>query len=63
MTAVTPATACHSRHHLATWFFVVFTGIHIYLSLFHDVVEAEGEISSMVSGTNPFPATPLENAA
>ena len=41
-------------HHLATWFFVVFTGIHIYLSVFHDVVEAEGEISSMVSGTKYF---------
>jgi Ni/Fe-hydrogenase 1 B-type cytochrome subunit len=41
-------------HHLVTWFFIVFTLIHIYLSLFHDVVEAEGEISSMVSGTKYF---------
>jgi Ni/Fe-hydrogenase 1 B-type cytochrome subunit len=41
-------------HHLGTWFFIVFTLIHVYLSLFHDVVEAEGEISSMVSGTKYF---------
>jgi Ni/Fe-hydrogenase 1 B-type cytochrome subunit len=41
-------------HHLLTWFFIVFSLIHIYLSLFHDVVEAEGEISSMVSGTKYF---------
>ena len=26
----------------------------IYLSLFHDVVEAEGEISSMISGSKYF---------
>jgi Ni/Fe-hydrogenase 1 B-type cytochrome subunit len=41
-------------HHLATWFFIVFSLIHVYLSVFHDVVEAEGEISSMVSGTKYF---------
>lgn len=37
-------------HHAATWLFIVFTLIHIYLSVFHDVVEGRGEISSMVSG-------------
>ncbi len=41
-------------HHLATWFFIVFSAIHIYLSVFHDYVEAEGEISSMVSGSKYF---------
>lgn len=41
-------------HHLATWFFIVFSLIHVYLSVFHDVVEAEGEISSMVSGSKYF---------
>lgn len=41
-------------HHLLTWFFIIFTLIHVYLSLFHDVVEAEGEISSMVNGTKYF---------
>ena len=38
-------------HHLVTWFFIVFSLIHVYLSVFHEVVEAEGEISSMVSGS------------
>lgn len=41
-------------HHLVTWFFIVFTLIHVYLSVFHEVVEAEGEISSMVSGSKYF---------
>ena len=38
-------------HHLMTWAFVLFTLIHVYLAVFHEVVEAKGEISSMVSGT------------
>src|ERR1017187_3009984 len=42
-------------HHAATWFFILFTLIHVYLATFHDVVEAHGEISSMVSGTRFFP--------
>jgi Ni/Fe-hydrogenase 1 B-type cytochrome subunit len=41
-------------HHLLTWFFIVFSLIHVYLSVFHEVVEAEGEISSMVSGSKYF---------
>lgn len=41
-------------HHLLTWFFIVFSLIHVYLAVFHEVVEAEGEISSMVSGTKYF---------
>jgi len=41
-------------HHLMTWFFIIFSGLHIYLSVFHDYVEAEGEISSMVSGSKYF---------
>ena len=41
-------------HHVATWFFIVFSLVHVYLSVFHEVVEAEGEISSMVSGSKYF---------
>jgi Ni/Fe-hydrogenase 1 B-type cytochrome subunit len=41
-------------HHLVTWFFIVFSIVHIYLSVFHDYVEGEGEISSMVNGTKYF---------
>jgi Ni/Fe-hydrogenase 1 B-type cytochrome subunit len=38
-------------HHAATWFFVVFTAIHVYLCIYHDYVEGHGEISSMISGS------------
>ena len=38
-------------HHLATWFFVAFSIVHIYLAVYHDYVEAHGEISSIVSGS------------
>ena len=37
-------------HHTAMWLFIVFTLVHVYLSVFHDVIERKGEISSMVSG-------------
>lgn len=37
-------------HHVATWAFVVFTIIHVYLVVFHDVVEGRGETSAIVGG-------------
>ena len=37
-------------HHIMLWFFVVFFFIHVYLSAYHDYVEATGTISSMVGG-------------
>ncbi|HSK14456.1 MAG TPA: Ni/Fe-hydrogenase, b-type cytochrome subunit [Phnomibacter sp.] len=37
-------------HHATTWFFIIFTIIHVYLVLFHDYVEGRGEISSMGGG-------------
>ena len=43
-------------HHTASWIFILFVGIHLYLSLYHDVVEGAGEISSMVSGVKFVPA-------
>lgn len=38
-------------HHIAMWPFILFTFAHVYLCVFHDVVEAHGEISSIVSGS------------
>lgn len=38
-------------HHGATWAFVVFVIIHVYLVMYHEVVEASGEVSSMVGGS------------
>jgi Ni/Fe-hydrogenase 1 B-type cytochrome subunit len=38
-------------HHAGTWAFLLFAVIHVYLVLFHDVVESRGELSSMVGGS------------
>jgi len=37
-------------HHVATWFFILFTVIHVYLVMYHDYVEGTGEVSSMFGG-------------
>jgi Ni/Fe-hydrogenase 1 B-type cytochrome subunit len=37
-------------HHTWTWVFVMFTIIHVYLSIFHDMTEGKGEISSIITG-------------
>ena len=38
-------------HHAATWVFVLFAIVHIYLTLYHDWVEGHGEVSSIISGS------------
>jgi Ni/Fe-hydrogenase 1 B-type cytochrome subunit len=42
-------------HHLGMWVFSAFILVHVYLSLFHDYVEGQGEISSMISGVKFMP--------
>jgi len=37
-------------HHIATWLFIVFTLVHVYLVFYHDWLEGRGESSSMISG-------------
>ncbi|HEU4564712.1 MAG TPA: Ni/Fe-hydrogenase, b-type cytochrome subunit, partial [Gemmatimonadaceae bacterium] len=37
-------------HHVATWFFLIFIPLHIYLATRADVVEKEGSVSSIISG-------------
>ncbi len=37
-------------HHISTWFFILFTMVHVYLAFFHDWLEGRAEISSMISG-------------
>ncbi len=37
-------------HHVTTWFFIIFTVIHVYLVFYHDYVEGRGEMSSMGGG-------------
>ena len=42
--------ALRQIHHIATWFFILFTIVHVYLVFYHDFVEGRGEISSMGGG-------------
>jgi len=37
-------------HHILTWFFIIFTIVHVYLTFYHDYVEGRGTISSIVGG-------------
>jgi Ni/Fe-hydrogenase 1 B-type cytochrome subunit len=37
-------------HHISTWFFILFTLIHVYLVFYHDWLEGKGEVSSMFGG-------------
>ena len=37
-------------HHIATWFFIFFTLVHVYLVFYHDWLEGRGEVSSMFGG-------------
>ena len=37
-------------HHIATWLFILFTLIHVYLVFYHDWLEGRGETSAMISG-------------
>lgn len=38
-------------HHAAMWAMLLFALVHVYLVIFHDVVESRGELSSMVGGS------------
>lgn len=37
-------------HHVATWVFILFTLVHVYLVFYHDWLEGRGEVSSMFGG-------------
>lgn len=37
-------------HHMAMWFFILFTIVHVYLVFYHDWVEGTASTSSMISG-------------
>jgi Ni/Fe-hydrogenase 1 B-type cytochrome subunit len=42
--------AVRQWHHMAMWFFVIFSIVHTYLVFYHDYVEGRGVISSMAGG-------------
>lgn len=37
-------------HHAFAWVFILFSGIHLYLTIFHDMTEGKSEISSIITG-------------
>ena len=37
-------------HHVATWIFIFFSMVHVYLVFYHDWLEGRGEVSSMFGG-------------
>jgi Ni/Fe-hydrogenase b-type cytochrome subunit len=43
-------------HHVLTWYFLIFTPIHVYLAIRSDFLERTGTISSIVSGGRFVPA-------
>ncbi len=48
----------HIIHHYVAWCFILFAIIHVYLAFRADVVEKNGEVSSMISGYKYFPHDP-----
>jgi Ni/Fe-hydrogenase 1 B-type cytochrome subunit len=52
----------HQLHYLDTWFFIIFTMIHVYLVFYHDYVEGHGVMSSMVGGWKFLPEDEIEEA-
>ena len=42
--------AVRQWHHAMTWFFVIFSMVHVYLVFYHDYVEGRGVLSSMAGG-------------
>lgn len=48
----------HLIHHYAAWGFILFAIAHIYLGFRADYMEANGEISSMISGSKYYEEDP-----
>lgn len=50
----------HMIHHFIAWCFPLFAVVHIYMAARADLVENEGEISSMITGYKYLSHTPLD---
>ncbi|MCI4458342.1 MAG: Ni/Fe-hydrogenase, b-type cytochrome subunit [Thermocrinis sp.] len=50
----------HIWHHWFAWLIVFFVIIHVYLVIRFDVIEKEGEVSSMFNGIKNFKETPVD---
>ncbi len=50
----------HIIHHYITWAFILFIIVHVYMGFRADMMEANSEISSMVSGRKYFDEDPAD---
>ena len=50
----------HVVHHVVAWCFFLFLITHVYLVIFNDVTEKNGELSSIVSGRKRFSEQPVD---
>lgn len=50
----------HFLHHIVAWFILFFVVIHVYFVIREDVLEKNGEVSSMINGTKDFESAPAD---
>ncbi|WP_333783932.1 cytochrome b/b6 domain-containing protein [Thermocrinis sp.] len=50
----------HMWHHWFAWLVIFFVIVHVYLVVRYDVIEKEGEVSSMFNGMKTFKETPVD---
>ncbi|GAB6077761.1 Ni/Fe-hydrogenase, b-type cytochrome subunit [Hydrogenobaculum acidophilum] len=50
----------HRWHHIVAWIIVLFVVIHVYMVVREDILEKDGEVSSMVNGNKFFEHTPAD---
>ena len=50
----------HRWHHIVAWLIILFVVIHVYMVIREDILEKDGEVSSMVNGNKFFEHTPAD---
>jgi len=50
----------HRWHHIVAWIIVLFVVIHVYMVIREDILEKNGEVSSMVNGNRFFDHVPAD---
>lgn len=50
----------HRWHHIVAWIIVLFVVVHVYMVIREDILEKDGEVSSMVNGNKFFETTPAD---
>jgi Ni/Fe-hydrogenase 1 B-type cytochrome subunit len=50
----------HRWHHIVAWIIVIFVVVHVYMVIREDILEKDGEVSSMVNGSKFFDHVPAD---